>query len=171
MWLNLNVVLLESIWILVHFIGQMIPFLFYAYYAIYALDTFIPIQGRSGPTTNPETFIAIITTFTGILLTGHLIPTLCVFRRPVLWMCGFVVVFFVFIILMATPLGFPYRDGISQQRFWIFVREIFNIWNGLQGFEDDIFHWKILLSFGDLNCLGGTVITHPSGRCKGLTLE
>lgn len=113
--------LTDSIWILVHFVGQMIPFLFYAYYAIYALDNFVPMQGRSGPTNNPEIFIAIITGCTGILLAGHLIPTLCIFRRPVIWMCGFLVVFLIFLILMVTPLGFPYRVELSQQRFWIFV--------------------------------------------------
>lgn len=99
----------------------MIPFIFYAYYAIYSLDNFIPIQGRSGPTTNPEILIAIVTICTGILMVGQLIQTLCIFRRPVIWMLGFLFVFFVFIILMATPLGFPYREALSQQRFWIFV--------------------------------------------------
>ncbi|KAG4071651.1 hypothetical protein HA402_011805 [Bradysia odoriphaga] len=112
-----------SIWILVHFIGQVIPFLFYAYYAVYSLDNFIPIQGRSGPTTNPEILVAIVAGSTGILLAGQLIQTLCIFRRPVIWMCGFLFVFFVFIILMATPLGFPYREQLSQQRFWIFHTE------------------------------------------------
>lgn len=110
-----------SIWILVHFIGQIIPFLFYAYYAIYSLDNFIPIQGRSGPTTNPEILIAIITGSTGVLMVGQLIQTLCIFRRPVIWMCAFLFVFFVFVVLMATPIGFPYREVLSQQRFWIFV--------------------------------------------------
>lgn len=112
---------IDSIWILVHFVGQIIPFVFYAYYAIYALDNFIPMQGRSGPSTNPEFFIAIITGSTGILLAGHLIPTLCILRRPVIWMCGFLLVFVIFLILMATPLGFPYSEIVSQQRFWIFV--------------------------------------------------
>lgn len=107
-----------------HFIGQIIPFFFYAYYAIYALDNFIPMQGRSGPTTNPELFIAIIAGSTGILLAGHLIPTLCIFRRPVIWMCGFLLLFVIFLILMATPLGFPYREDLSQQRFWIFVSKL-----------------------------------------------
>lgn len=113
-----------SIWILVHFIGQAIPFLFYAYYAVYSLDNFIPIQGRSGPSTNPEILIAIIAGCTGILMVGQLVQTLCIFRRPVIWMCGFLFVFLVFIILMATPLGFPYREALSQQRFWIFVSEL-----------------------------------------------
>lgn len=82
---------------------------------------FIPIQARSGPTTNPEMFIAIITLATGLLLAGHLIPTLCIFRKPIIWMCGFLIVFIIFLILMATPLGFPYKEELSRQRFWIFV--------------------------------------------------
>lgn len=125
---NSRTICLGSIWIVVHFAGQTIPFLFYAYYAIYALDTFVPIQGRSGPTMNPEYMMAIITGSTGILLAGHLIPTLCIFRRPAIWMCGFLLVFIIFLILMATPVGFPYRENLSQQRFWIFVRiESYNV--------------------------------------------
>lgn len=70
---------------------------------------------------NGKNSVHSITVSTGILLTGQLIPTLCIFRRPVIWMCGFLMIFVTFLILMATSLGFPYREKLSQQGFWIFV--------------------------------------------------
>lgn len=134
-----------------HFVGQVIPFLFYAYYAIYALDNFIPMQGRSGPTTNPEMFIAIITGSTGILLAGQLIPTLCIFRRPVIWMCGFLLVFLIFLILMATPLGFPYREELSQQRFWIFVSKLLKSSRILIGIGVNLAYGTSVLQFRQIS--------------------
>lgn len=86
------------------------------------LTLLIPVQGRSGPTMNPDLFVGVVVILSGILLGGLIVPILCIFRRPVLIMCGgFLSVFVVFVILMATPIGFPYRHDITQQRFWIYV--------------------------------------------------
>lgn len=109
------------------------------------------MQGRSGPTTNPEMFIAIITGSTGILLAGQLIPTLCIFRRPVIWMCGFLLVFLIFLILMATPLGFPYREELSQQRFWIFVSKLLNSSRILIGIGVNLAHGTTVLQFRQIS--------------------
>lgn len=81
----------------------------------------IPVQGRAGPAINPDLVIGVVVILSGILLGGLIVPILCIFRRPVLVMCGFLIVFVVFVILMATPIGFPYRYDGSPQRFWIYV--------------------------------------------------
>lgn len=87
------------------------------------LTLLIPVQGRTGPATNPDLFVGVVVVLSGILLGSLIVPVLCIFRRPVLVMCGFLVVFIVFVILMATPIGFPYRDNVTQQRFWIYVSQ------------------------------------------------
>lgn len=83
---------------------------------------FIPIQGRNGPVDNPENMLAMLIIGLGILMAGLLIPTLLMFKRSALVMLGFLVVFVVFGIVMATNVGFPYRHAVSPKRFWIFVR-------------------------------------------------
>lgn len=84
-------------------------------------DMFIPIQGRSGPGDNPEMMLGLIVIGMGILMTGLLIPTLCMFKRSALVMLSFLVVFVAFGIIMATNIGFPYRPEVSPKRFWIYV--------------------------------------------------
>lgn len=108
-------------WIVIHSIGQIFPFAFFLYNALIMLTLLIPVQGRAGPTMNPDLFIGVVVILSGILLGSLIVPILCIFRRSVLVMCGFLVVFVVFVILMATPIGFPYRNDVTQQRFWIYV--------------------------------------------------
>lgn len=114
--------LIDSSWIIVNAIGQVIPFMFYSYYIIVVLDLFIPIQGRNGPVDNPDSMVGIIVIGFGILTGGLIIPTLCMFKRSALVMLGFLILFIAFGIAMATNVGFPYRHAVSPKRFWIFVR-------------------------------------------------
>lgn len=111
----------DGLWIIIHSIGQIFPFAFFLYNSLIMLTLLIPVQGRAGPSTNPDLVIGLVVVISGILLGGLIVPVLCIFRRPVLLMCGFVVVFIVFVILMATPIGFPYRYHDTPQRFWIYV--------------------------------------------------
>lgn len=104
-----------------HLIGQIIPFAFFAYFGLYAMDVFIPIQGRSGPTGNPEIMIAAFSMLVGLMQASLIVPTFALCRRPMLIMSGFLIVFSIFLIVMATPVGFPFREKTSAQRFWIFV--------------------------------------------------
>lgn len=114
---------IDGVWIIVHSVGQLFPFAFFLYNTLIFLTLFIPVQGRTGPSLNPDLFIGVVVVISGILLGGLIVPVLCIFRRPVLIMCGFLVVFLVFVILMATPIGFPYRYHESPQRFWIYVSQ------------------------------------------------
>ncbi|KAJ6642253.1 Endoplasmic reticulum metallopeptidase 1, partial [Pseudolycoriella hygida] len=113
----------DSLWIIVTAVGQVIPFMFYSYYTLVIFDLFIPIQGRSGAVDNPDNMLAFIVIGFGILMVGLLIPALYMFKRSVLIILGFVVVFVAFGIVMATPVGFPYRHAVSPKRFWIFNTE------------------------------------------------
>jgi len=84
------------------------------------LELFIPIQGRSGPVDNPDNTLGFVIIGFGILMAGFLIPTIYMFKRSALAILGFLVVFVVFGIVMATDIGFPYRHTVSPKRFWIF---------------------------------------------------
>lgn len=112
----------EGIWIIIHLMGQVVPFMFYSYYTIFSLDLFVPMQGRSDPEMNPDLLIAVILSGLALLLGGLLLPVLNLFKPAFYIMCGFLVIFIAFIICMATPLGFPYKPAVSAERFWIFVR-------------------------------------------------
>lgn len=96
--------------------------MFYSYYTLVIFDLFIPIQGRSGAVANPDIMLGMIVIGFGILMAGLLIPTLYMFKRSALVILGFLVVFVVFGICMATSFGFPYQPEVSAKRFWIFVR-------------------------------------------------
>lgn len=66
----------------------------------------------------------------GILMAGFIIPVFCMTKKPLWILSGFGVLFLLSAILMATPLGFPYREEVSAQRFWIFVSMFFFSKNG-----------------------------------------
>lgn len=102
--------------------GQVVPFMFFSYYTIFSMDLFVPIQGRSDPSANPDLLIAVLIFGMALMMGGLLIPTLSLFKESFYIVCTFLVIFLAFIICMATPLGFPYRTAVSSQRFWIFVR-------------------------------------------------
>lgn len=93
--------------------------MFLSYYTMLTLEVFVPVQGRSGPTTNPDSIIAITSILLGVLI-GYLMPTFSLFKRPVIVVSGFFVIFLVFVIIIITPLGFPF-NSVRPQRFWIFV--------------------------------------------------
>lgn len=102
--------------------GQVVPFMFFSYYIIFSLDMFVPIQGRSDPSMNPDLLIALSLSGLTLLMAGLLLPTLSLFKQSFYIVCSFFVIFVSFLICMATPLGFAYRSEVSAERFWIFVR-------------------------------------------------
>lgn len=101
--------------------GQLVPFMFMSYYIIFSMDIFVPIQGRSGASMNPDLLIALAVSGLTLMMCGLLIPTLCLFKQSVYIVGSFLIIFIAFVICMATPIGFPYRAVVSPERFWIFV--------------------------------------------------
>lgn len=97
------------------------PFMCFASICVTAIEIFVPVQGRGGPQNNPETLISMLCIIVGIMQCSLIVPLFSLCRRPLLILSGFLVAFIVFIIVIATPIGFPYKDEVSAQRFWIFV--------------------------------------------------
>lgn len=108
-------------WVLVHLAGQLLPFLFYAYMCVFLSYFFPGIEGRAGPNSNPETTIAYFCIAFGTMLTGFIVPAFLLYKRPLRLVGTVAAMFLVGIIVMLSPLGFPYRPETSFQRQWIYV--------------------------------------------------
>ena len=113
---------LGQLWIIIHLIGFVPAYMYYSYLLAIVLSLFVPIEGRSGPSQNPEILIAIIISGFGLLMFGLLIPLFSMITKPIWLMTMFVFFFIVSVIITATDIGFPYREALSAQRMWIFVR-------------------------------------------------
>lgn len=110
-----------QIWIPIMAIGQLFPFLFFGQLTMMALTTFIPMAARGGPAMNPDLLICAFSFLMALLMVGFITPFIG-FMRKDLWVWGGLGVLFVAtIILISTPVGFPYKAEVSPQRHWIFV--------------------------------------------------
>lgn len=85
------------------------------------LEGFVPIQGRSGPYMNPELIIGAVTCMIAIAQFGLIAPLINLVRRPFVVLAIAVSIFVLFVIIMCTPLTFPYRSAVSEQRFTVYV--------------------------------------------------
>lgn len=108
-------------WTVIHLIAQVIPIMFYGSLLHLALQTFIPITGRDGPDSNPEILIAVFCVGMALLMGGFIMPLVALCRRTKLIMGMFGALWAIAVILMATNIGFPYREATSPQRYWIYV--------------------------------------------------
>lgn len=114
-------ILSDQCWVITIFIAQIVPFMCFSSICITAIEIFVPVQGRGGPQNNPETLISMLCIIVGIMQCSLIVPLFSLCRRPLIILSGFLVTFLVFVIVIATPIGFPYKDEVSAQRFWIFV--------------------------------------------------
>lgn len=111
--------------LVVHYLIQVVPFTFFAYWTVIALATFIPITGRNGANSEADLIIVGFTVAMGLLMAGFLIPTIPMFKSPVWATLIFVLIWAVGMILVATPVGFPYAKDTAPQRQLTYVsREI-----------------------------------------------
>lgn len=113
--------LTQRCWMIAHLTGQLFPFMFHCYVTIVLMVGFLPMQGRTGPAANPEYTVAVICLLLGLLLGGLLVPHLFMLKRTIWIWLGVVGIYVIFIILMVTPLGFPYRAETSPQRQVVYV--------------------------------------------------
>lgn len=96
--------------------------MFYTYCAYAFYVTYVPMQGRDGPEGNPELMIVSFTALMCVLLGGFLCPLINMFRKnkTILGIFGLLTV--IFLILAATPIGFPYEEKTHPQRYYAVVR-------------------------------------------------
>ncbi|KAH8270869.1 hypothetical protein KR018_008075, partial [Drosophila ironensis] len=109
----------KSFFVTVHLLCQFLPFLFYTYIAYATLVTFVPMQGRDGPDSSPDMLVSVFVIVTGIQYAGFTVPIMQKFRKPKIVFSSFAVITILFIILAATPAGFPFVKEVAPQRYYV----------------------------------------------------
>ncbi|XP_063704950.1 endoplasmic reticulum metallopeptidase 1-like [Culicoides brevitarsis] len=116
-------------WLYLHCLGQILPSIFYFYLGSIMYTSLIPINARAynGAGTNPEYMVAGMTCGVALLGTGFYAPILNMFRHRKYLLGMFLGIFLITIILIMTPLGFPYREREAEARFtiWHTKREFY----------------------------------------------
>lgn len=123
------------------------PFWFYTYLSFAILTVFAPMQGRDGPTSKPEILISLFVALFALHFAGFIVsifptgyssaikwstlhvslqlPILHKFSKSRCLSSVFAVICIVFIIIAATPAGFPYKKDVAAQRFYVLVMSRF----------------------------------------------
>lgn len=110
---------LGNYWTIVHMIGQLMPFMFYSSLTLTAFGTFMAMMGRNGPSANPDLMIGVFSVLVGLLMTGFIVPLISLCRNPLIVLSTILGIAIIFLVMLATPLGFPYKAGIAPQRFMV----------------------------------------------------
>ncbi|XP_059614556.1 endoplasmic reticulum metallopeptidase 1-like isoform X2 [Phlebotomus argentipes] len=108
-------------WIYFHILGLVLPFIFFAYLCTIAFTTFVPMNGRAGPQSDLDILLVVFSCAMALFLGGFIVPLIGLCTRR-WWVYGLIFGLFsvLGIILLATPIGFPYRADTNPQRYWIF---------------------------------------------------
>nr|XP_014096897.2 endoplasmic reticulum metallopeptidase 1-like isoform X1 [Bactrocera oleae] len=118
-------------WSIFVMLCQIIPFLYFTYLFHALLCSMMPIMGRFGSASNPDLYIALVTTMGTMLSMGYLIPLLNIFNRPKLVFLILPAVTLVIALLAMTQIGFPYRPETNVQRVNLQeVRRVFYEFDG-----------------------------------------
>lgn len=116
-----NLYILEYRWIFLHFICHMPAFAYLTYFIILITESFVPMQGRSNPNTNPDFFIGSLTCLVAIAQYGLIAPLVCIVRRPFVVLTAVACVFLASLVFLSTPVAFPYRSETAEQRISVYV--------------------------------------------------
>ncbi|XP_055917041.1 endoplasmic reticulum metallopeptidase 1 isoform X2 [Eupeodes corollae] len=116
------------LWLIPHIVCQIVPYLLYTYNCYAFFKVFIPMQGRDGPDTDPEVLTSGYAVIISLLIAGFIIPILFIFRKTKTILSIFALICVIFIILAATPVGFPYTAKTSPQRYYVTntIRRFYN---------------------------------------------
>ncbi|EDV55200.2 endoplasmic reticulum metallopeptidase 1 [Drosophila erecta] len=96
---------------------QILPFVFFTYLCTVALVTLMPMQGRSGSSTNPDMVIAALVWLFSLMFAGFIAPIIMFFRKTRTIVLCFLGITILFIIIAVTNAGFPYKEKTSPQRY------------------------------------------------------
>ncbi|KAH8300135.1 hypothetical protein KR044_010398 [Drosophila immigrans] len=113
----------KSFFMYVHLLCQLAPFLFYTFLNYEFLLVFVPMQGRDGPDSKPDMLLALFIALMTMHFAGFIIPILLKFRKSRIFISMFGVITIIFIILAATPAGFPFKADVAAQRFYVLHTE------------------------------------------------
>ncbi|KAK4883833.1 hypothetical protein RN001_000104 [Aquatica leii] len=110
-------------WLIIYVTGTIIPTMFLMRAALEVISVIAPICGRISSTKNPELFIGFLTLFLTVLISSAYSPLITLVYKPQILMVALSTIYFIFLIIVFTPLGFPYSANEkfpAPQRFWIY---------------------------------------------------
>ncbi|XP_058835807.1 endoplasmic reticulum metallopeptidase 1-like [Topomyia yanbarensis] len=110
-------------WIYVHLACQIIPLIYFCSLTVTVFAVFIPMTGRGDAGTNPDLMMALFSVLMALLLVAMWIPLMTLASKVRYFYTLLGLSFVVTVIVMATPIGFPFRDGTSPQRYYIFHQQ------------------------------------------------
>ncbi|XP_063697598.1 endoplasmic reticulum metallopeptidase 1-like [Culicoides brevitarsis] len=115
-------------WIYSHLIGQIIPITFYFYLLDMFLNTIVPTLGRQydGINSNPDLMFGLFFAIFAILTLQFFAPTLSLFKYGNYCIAALQLVFVTFVIILFTPLSFPYTEATAPQRFHVWHAQTFH---------------------------------------------
>ncbi|XP_037944194.1 endoplasmic reticulum metallopeptidase 1-like [Teleopsis dalmanni] len=155
-------IIIAYFWAITVLIGQIMPFLYFSYVTVIFLFTLIPMMGRYGTALNPDIVIGSLCCFGTLLAGGFLIHLFHFFRRTKLLVTFILIVYFVFLIIATTPVGFPYRSKTNVDRVnFLHVYRIFYDYAGNISLNDSGYYFDFqdrnaerpMKSFIDLNSM------------------
>ncbi|EDW32410.1 GL11618 [Drosophila persimilis] len=96
---------------------QILPFVYFTYLCTAALLTLMPMQGRSGSSSNPDMVIAALVWLFSLMFAGFVVPLIMFFRKTRTIVLCFLGITILFIVIAVTNAGFPYKEKTSAQRY------------------------------------------------------
>ncbi|XP_049542714.1 endoplasmic reticulum metallopeptidase 1-like [Anopheles darlingi] len=130
-----------NVWLYVHLAGQLVPFVYFCTLTVTLFAVFISMTGRTDNRSNPDLQMALFSSLTALLLVSLLTPLVVLLRRKVYLYVLLILMFVVTVIVAATPVGFPFRERTSPQRYYIFHHERNFYWpNATLRKSDSIFY-------------------------------
>ncbi|XP_029726458.2 endoplasmic reticulum metallopeptidase 1 [Aedes albopictus] len=121
--LNMIVKFKLHIWVYIQLIGQIIPVFYFCSLTVTVFAVFIPMTGRGDASTNPDLMMALFSVLLTLLLVGLSVPLMVLLRKIRYFYILLGAIFLVTVILIITPIGFPFREGTSPQRYYIFHQQ------------------------------------------------
>ncbi|XP_068146181.1 endoplasmic reticulum metallopeptidase 1 [Drosophila tropicalis] len=113
----------KSFFVTVNLICQILPYIYYTYTCYVVLVVFVPMQGRDGPDSSPDLQISLFIILMTLHFAGFTIPVMHKFRKSKTAFSMFGVLTIIFIILAATPAGFPFKKDVAAQRYYVLHTE------------------------------------------------
>ncbi|XP_058462014.1 endoplasmic reticulum metallopeptidase 1-like [Malaya genurostris] len=121
--INLFIKFKRNHWIYVHLAGQIIPLIYFCSLTVTVFAVFIPMTGHGGAGSNPDLMMALFSILMALLLVGMCAPLMTLASKIRYFYTLLGLSFVVTLIVMATPVGFPFRENTSPQRYYIFHQQ------------------------------------------------
>lgn len=106
---------------IMHLLTTLPVYAYFSYFVILLMEGIVPVQGRIGPFINPELIIGSFTCIIAIAQFGLIAPMVNLVRRPLVVVAVVLCIFVASLIFMSTPMAFPYRPAVAEQRFTVYV--------------------------------------------------